>query len=102
MSREIIPIELRGIMREKNFTNIDLAEYTGLSLTSISKIVTGKSFPQYPTLIKIAECLGVKFWELFEDYQKEHIAPREEMRSSEQAIVCPKCGAAISIRVSAE
>lgn len=47
--------------------------------------------PQAQTLSKIADCLGVKTYELFPEYEPHHSSPAE-------GICCPNCGCRLSVK----
>ena len=90
-------------MSEKGVSNIALADALGVAAPTISYMVTGKTSPSLATLSLIADILNVKVWELFKEYRELNppTAPQVPTNNS-QAIICPKCGAAISITVTAE
>lgn len=62
----MIYFRLKEILKEKNVNMIDLADKTGISRTSLSKLSTGKSQGiQFDTLDKIMESLDVRVQDLF-------------------------------------
>ena len=61
----MIYFRLKEILKEKNVNMIDLADKTGISRTSLSKLSTGKSQGiQFDTLDKIMESLDVRVQDL--------------------------------------
>ena len=51
---------LKEILKEKGKTSKELAEETGVTASAISNIVTGRNYPTYGLLEKMAEKLGAK------------------------------------------
>jgi transcriptional regulator with XRE-family HTH domain len=58
-------LRLKDILEEKKMQGKDLAEKVGVSATSISSIVKGKTFPKPETLLNIAKVLDIDIRELF-------------------------------------
>lgn len=58
-------LRLKEILAEKEASGKDLAEKVGISEMSMSRVVSGKSFPRPEVLLKIAEELKVDIRELF-------------------------------------
>ena len=49
----------------RQFSQADLAEKAGISITFLSNIERGNNCPQAGTLCSLASTLGVEVWELF-------------------------------------
>lgn len=79
---------IKELIKEKGYTQQELAEKLGMSRVGLTQLVNGK--PSYPTLEKIAEALGVEMWELFKS--KSEIV-EEITEETKNTIRCPKCGA---------
>ena len=79
---------IKELIKEKGYTQQELAEKLGISRVGLTQLVNGK--PSYPTLEKIAEALGVEMYELFKSKSEIVEEITEETRST---IRCPKCGA---------
>ncbi len=58
-------LRLKEILKEKGVTGKELAEKVGVTANTISFIVTGKNYPSFDLLIKIAETLNVDIKDLF-------------------------------------
>ena len=56
---------LKEVLREKGISGKELAEKTGVTVTTISNISTGNSQPKPELILKIAEILNVDLRELF-------------------------------------
>ena len=65
--------ELKGVLGKrikffrfrKQFSQADLAEKAGISITFLSNIERGNNFPQTGTLCSLAKALEIEVWELF-------------------------------------
>lgn len=57
---------LRQLRRQKDLTQEQLAEVTGLSVDSISNIERGINAPSFQTLERLAKALSVSVAELFQ------------------------------------
>ena len=57
---------LREICKEKEITQQELSESTGIAQSTISMYFTGRRRPSYPTAKKMASVLGITPQELFE------------------------------------
>ena len=56
---------IKYLRKSKNITQEKLAEITNMDITSLSKIETGRNYPQPETLEKIANALGIEISQLF-------------------------------------
>ena len=80
---------IKELIKEKGYTQQELAEKLGMSRVGLTQLVNSK--PSYPTLEKIAEALSVEMWELF--------ASKEEIVNQDKNIItCPKCGAKFELK----
>ena len=79
---------IKELIKEKGYTQQELADKLGISRVGLTQLVNGK--PSYPTLEKISEALGVEMWELFKS--KTELV-EEISEETKNAITCPKCGA---------
>ncbi len=84
---------IKEIIKEKGYTQEELAEKLGMSRNGLYQIINGQ--PSMPSLIKIAEALGVELWELFADGRE--IAAKYQEQGAPDAMRCPKCGARLTI-----
>ena len=60
-----------------SISNYALAKYTGLSTSSISKLMNGETRPYLDTLLKICKTLGISLMDLQEDDMSDR--PEEEL-----------------------
>ena len=58
---------LAEVRKSRGMTQQQLAEKLEISLVSVGYIETGKRWPRISTLHRIADALGVRIKELFED-----------------------------------
>lgn len=65
-------LRLKDILEEKKVQGKDLAEKIGVSATSISSIVKGKTFPKPETLLNMAKVLDVDIRELFKSTKESN------------------------------
>lgn len=56
---------IKYLRKSKNITQEKLAEITNMDITSLSKIETGKNYPQPETVEKIANALNVEISQIF-------------------------------------
>lgn len=85
---------IKSLIKEKGFATLEeFARKLGMSRQALGKILQS---PSFPSLVKIAEALGVELWELFADGRE--IAERyQEQAAAPDALRCPKCGARLTI-----
>ena len=62
---EVINLKLIALLKEKNITQKELAELTGMTESAISHYVKGDRVPRGVNLLKIAQVLGVSADYLF-------------------------------------
>ena len=86
-------MRIKEILAEKNMSAKQLAKACGLSEMGMSNIMTGKSYPNANTIIKMAKVLEVPCGCLFDDYEDLVV------KSQETLLKCPKCGYQIKLKV---
>lgn len=69
---------LNRICQEKNISWNTLAKEAGLSSSTISYLMRGKSRPQVYTMLMLCNVLGVKFSDLFEEIEAADESKNEE------------------------
>lgn len=74
---------IKELIKEKGYTQQQLADEMGISRIGLTQLVNGK--PSYPTLEKFAEALDVEMWELFAS--KQQINKVDDPNT----ITCPVC-----------
>ncbi len=65
---------IKDLRKSKNITQEKLAEIISMDITSLSKIETGRNYPQPETVEKLANALNVSIDKLFlfrDDFSKE-------------------------------
>lgn len=70
----MVKIYLKEILKEKGKTSKEFAEEMGVTAAAISNIVTGRNYPTYDLLEKMADKLGVKMSTLLGEASKEFAA----------------------------
>lgn len=85
---------IKELIKEKGYTLQDFAAKIGMTYPGLYQIINGQ--PSMPSLIKIAEALGVELWELFAD-GREIAARYQEQHQTPDAMRCPRCGARLTI-----
>lgn len=78
-------LNIKTILKDKNITQIELAEMLGISRMGVVKTLAGN--PTVETLQRIADALEVDILDLFEDN-----------RPKKNTIACPHCGKEINIK----
>lgn len=58
-------LRIKYLRKSQNITQEKLAELINMDITSLSKIETGRNYPQPDTLEKISNALGVEVFNLF-------------------------------------
>ena len=56
---------IKELRKSKNITQEKLAEITGMDITSLSKIETGRNYPQPDTIEKLADAFEIDIDKLF-------------------------------------
>lgn len=86
---------IKSLIKEKGFATLEeFARKLGMSRQALGKILQS---PSFPSLVKIAEALGVELWELFAD-GREIAARYQEQHPTPDALRCPRCGARLTIK----
>lgn len=97
---EMFSNRIKTILKEKNMTQKQLAEKTGITEVSISRYVNGDRAPKGPAIIEIAKALGVDAGYLL-DFERKRwrrisggFTP-----GGDPCYICPKCQSSESIHV---
>ena len=77
---------LKQLLNDKGITQTALAEYLGTKSQTVSQYCSGKSYPEFHTLIKVASFLEVSIDYLITGKRRENKITREELGLSEQAL----------------
>ena len=85
---------IKTLRKAKNITQERLAEIINMDITSLSKIETGRNYPQPETVEKIANALNVKVNDLFtfeelstkQEYCKSIIKNLEFIKDNEEKL----------------
>lgn len=83
---------IRDILAFKGITQKELAEQLGMSLQQLNNTVSGRNTASMAVFERIAEALGVEFWQLFAPADEPHLEREPQMR-------CPYCGHDLNIKV---
>ncbi len=84
---------LKELIQSKGVTQTALAEYLGLRSQTVSMYCSGKSYPEFMTLVKIASYFGVSTDYLITGERPENKSTREEFGLPEPALDNLKAGA---------
>lgn len=76
--------KLKGLREERNLSQKELAQKTGLSIGSIQGYEQGRYNPKLEAIVKIAGALGVDLKVFYDDLSKENI----ELKRYENACFC--------------
>jgi transcriptional regulator with XRE-family HTH domain len=71
--KDILGKNIKSFRVSRQFSQADLAEKAGISITFLSNIERGNNFPLAGTLCSLAKALGVEVFELF----KGDLAPSD-------------------------
>jgi transcriptional regulator with XRE-family HTH domain len=80
--RFILGLKLRGRRQEAGLSLKQLAGRTGLSISYLSEIETGRKYPKPDKLLRLADTLGLPFDELVSLRVSEELLPLKEALSS--------------------
>ncbi len=86
---------IKDILREQGLTQKDLAERLGMSLQQLNNTVSGRNTASMAVYERIADALGVAFWQLF---APEGVTVGGDTNGVPE-ITCPRCGAQIRLKV---
>lgn len=81
------PIRLQEAMAAANKKQIDLAEETGLSHSTISRYLSGKVEPRQEAIIKLAKALNVSEWWLWGYDVQESRTPEQKKNDAIVGVV---------------
>ena len=93
-----IIMQISKVIRDHGYTIEQVAERIGLKRGSLANMIGGN--PTVETLQKIADAIGCNRSEFFQDELES--SDRDDsvvIDSAKVSIVCPRCGAAIKLRV---
>ena len=74
-NKKLLGKRIKELRKAKGYTQEQLAELIDIETCSLSSIEIGRHYPSMPTIVKIAENLGVELHKLFEF---SHIKSRDE------------------------
>lgn len=80
--RLLLGLKLRSFRNERGLGLRDLAELTGLSVSYLSEIETGRKYPKLQKLLTLASSLGVGYEDLVSLRTDERLGPIGELLSS--------------------
>jgi XRE family transcriptional regulator, fatty acid utilization regulator len=80
--RLLLGLKLRSFRTERQLGLRDLAELTGLSVSYLSEIETGRKYPKLQKLLTLASSLGVGYEDLVSLRTDERLGPIGELLSS--------------------
>lgn len=86
-------LDIKRAIKDAGFTQREVAEKLGITLTSLNQIMTGN--PTHAKLQQVANAIGLDVVDLFFDEGKKNISNT----SKEDVIVCPKCGAKLELKI---
>ena len=86
-------LDLKRAIKEANFTQREVAEKLGITLTSLNQILSGN--PTYGKLKQIAEAINLDVVDLFYDEGKS----KKEFIQIEKDLCCPKCGTKLELKL---
>ena len=85
-------MRIKQVMKEKGFTQQQLADGMGVSLSAVKQMVNAESLTT-ATLEKMAKVMGVEVWTFFIDV--DELIPK----SDKMSFSCPHCGKRIVIKL---
>ena len=80
--RLIFGLKLKQFRQEKNLLLSDLSQRSGLSISYLNEIETGKKYPKEDKIASLAEALGTSFDKLVSLKLVRNLAPIEELLES--------------------
>ena len=86
-------MRIKELLKEKHYTQQELADKMNVSLSAVRQMVAAKSLTT-ATLEKIATALNVPMWQLF--------ASPEEVAQQTKSDICPHCGQPIVVKTTIE
>ena len=83
-------MDIKGVIKARGYTLIDVADKMGITKGGISQIVNGS--PNVKTLRSIADIIGCKVGDFFTDEMTEVESPSSTYK-------CPHCGKELKISI---
>ncbi len=85
-------LQIKDILKAQGIAQKQLAERLGMSVQQLNNTVSGRNTASIAAFERIAEALGVEFWQLF--------APKAQYESSSaQKLKCPHCGHELTVNL---
>ena len=78
---------IRSLRAHRQYSQADLAEKAGISITFLSNIERGLKYPKPAILSQIAEALGVEVYELFKKNSEATGAPSVVPNDNKQMLI---------------
>lgn len=85
-------LDIKRAIKEAGFTQREVAERLGITLTSLNQIMTGN--PTHTKLKQVATAIGLDVVDLFFDEGKKTVI----IHTDENVLICPKCGAKFELK----
>jgi transcriptional regulator with XRE-family HTH domain len=79
-------MNIKGVIKERGYTIEQVAEKIGVTRVTLTQNLSRN--PTINTLQRVADAIGCKVGEFFID----------ELSESDNAIICPKCGARFELK----
>lgn len=92
-------MNIQFIIKEKGFTQNEVAEKLGVTKSSFSQTVHNEN-TSVKMMRKIADVIGCKVGDFFRDEMSDDVENTNGSPTDTQTIICPKCGA--RLRLTAE
>lgn len=86
-------LDIKRAIKESGFTQREVAERLGITLTSLNQIMTGN--PTHAKLQQVATAIDLDVVDLFFDEGKKNVVVSYKDRN----IICPNCGTQIPVEV---
>lgn len=86
-------LDIKRAIKESGFTQREVAERLGITLTSLNQIMTGN--PTHAKLQQVATAIDLDVVDLFFDEGKKNVVVSYKDRN----IICPNCGIQIPVEV---
>lgn len=77
--KEFFIQETKRLMEEKNMSQKELSDKSGITEASVSRYLSGKRTPRFDVVINFAKALGVKPGDLLPEDEHD-VSPYEELR----------------------
>ena len=86
-------LDIKRAIKESGFTQREVAERLGITLTSLNQIMTGN--PTHAKLKQVANAIELDVVDLFFDEGKKNVV----VSFNDKNITCPNCGVQIPVEV---